>query len=97
MRHIKYFSILILLLAVSCASVKLEAPKEPIKLDVTMRLDVYQHVQKAIDAIENIVTGVGTKQTLVVSLLDSITSTAYASEFSPVVETAALNRKARYA
>ena len=30
--------------AVGCAKVQVQAPKEPIKVDITMRLDVYQHV-----------------------------------------------------
>ncbi len=34
-----------------CARVSMVAPKEAIKLDVAMRLDVYQHVVKDIDSI----------------------------------------------
>ena len=40
-----------------CASVQVKAPKEPIKMDISMRLDVYQHVAKDIDDIESIVSG----------------------------------------
>ena len=40
-------------LIVGCAHIKMEAPKEPIKLDVSMRLDVYQHVENDINQIEN--------------------------------------------
>ena len=42
-----------------CASVQVNAPKEPIKMDISMRLDVYQHVVKDIDDIESIVAGGG--------------------------------------
>jgi uncharacterized protein YdbL (DUF1318 family) len=44
-------------LSLGCARVRVEAPKDPIKLDITMRLDVYQHVQSDIDSIENLVSG----------------------------------------
>ncbi|MDP2911312.1 MAG: hypothetical protein Q8N76_03140, partial [Candidatus Omnitrophota bacterium] len=44
-----------------CARVRVEAPKDPIKLDISMRLDIYQHVAKDIDAIEGIVSGNETK------------------------------------
>src|SRR5258708_1072070 len=40
-----------------CARVSMVAPKEAIKLDVSMRLDVYQHVARDIDNIENMVSG----------------------------------------
>ena len=43
-----------------CASVQVKAPKEPIKMDISMRLDVYQHVAKDIDDIESIVGGTKT-------------------------------------
>ena len=79
---------------VGCATVKLQTPAEPIKLDVTMRLDVYQHVQKDIDAIESIVTG-GQPEGLI-SLFDALVPTAYAEDLSPEIENAALRRKARY-
>ena len=42
---------------IGCASVTVKAPKEPIKVDITMRLDIYQHVQKDIDTIENMISG----------------------------------------
>ncbi|MCX5697433.1 MAG: DUF1318 domain-containing protein [Candidatus Omnitrophica bacterium] len=84
--------------SLGCARVRVEAPKEAIKLDITMRLDVYQHVQKDIDAIEGIVSGspkadkLPQKQTL----LDNLISEAYAQEsLSPEVESAALRRKNR--
>ncbi|MDD5729736.1 MAG: hypothetical protein PHN57_01210, partial [Candidatus Omnitrophica bacterium] len=45
------------ILVLGCARVRVEAPKEPIKVDISMRLDIYQHVTKDINDIENIVTG----------------------------------------
>ena len=84
-------------LSLGCARVRVEAPKEAIKVDISMRLDIYQHVQKDIDAIEDIVTGSPSsanpsgKQ----SLLGLFMANAYAQDLSPQVEEAALRRKAR--
>ena len=81
-----------------CAKVQVQAPKDPIKVDISMRLDIYQHVEKDIDAIEGIVSGAkeapkpGDKQ----SFLDRIIPCAYAQDLSPEVEAAALRRKDRY-
>ena len=85
--------------AIGCARVSLQAPKEPIKLDISMRLDVYQHVEKDINSIEDIVSGTdkitkagADKQ----SFLRYFTGTAYAEDaLDPAVEQAALSRKAR--
>ena len=82
------------LLIVGCATLKVQAPKEPIKVDITMRLDVYQHVQKDIDTIESLVTG-APKTPEKQSLLNYFTGTAYAQELSPEVEQAALRRRDR--
>jgi len=51
------FLIIGLISCLGCARVKVEAPKEPIKVDVSMRLDIYQHVEKDIDSGESIVSG----------------------------------------
>lgn len=79
-------------LAAGCARVQVEAPKEPIKMDITMRLDVYQHVTRDIDAIESIVQG-GAKKDLAWLFV----ATAYAAELDPEVEAAALRRRDRRA
>jgi len=95
---IVYLVLAVLLLSVGCARIKVEAPKEPIKLDISMRLDIYQHVAKDIDAIEDIVSGSGEKTpgARQGSMLDILIPNAYAQEaLSPEVEQAALNRKAR--
>lgn len=82
-----------------CANVRVQAPKDPIKVDISMRLDIYQHVQKDIDAIEGIVSGTnakaapGDKQSMIVNFF---MPAAYAEEaLSPEVEQAALHRKDR--
>lgn len=39
-----------------CARVRVEAPKDPIKVDISMRLDIYQHLERTIDKIEDMVS-----------------------------------------
>lgn len=57
----------ILLLLLGCARVNIQT-KEPIKLDVKMRVDIYQHVSKDADAIEDMISGPGQEaQGMVVS------------------------------
>ncbi len=86
------------LVLVGCARVQVSAPKEPIKVDISMRLDVYQHVEQDIDDIENIVSGgdVGPGSKIDKSLLNFFVKEAYAGEgLSPEVEQAALRRRDR--
>jgi len=90
MKKISFIVMAGILLVVGCATVKVQAPKEPIKVDITMRLDVYQHVQNDIDTIENIVTGTDKG-----SFLGYFVGTAYAQDLSPEVEQAALRRRDR--
>jgi uncharacterized protein YdbL (DUF1318 family) len=82
-----------------CARVNVGGSKEPIKVDISMRLDIYQHVQNDIDSIENIVAGdkkQPAKKTGNNSFLNSLVQSAYAQEvLSPEVEQAALRRKDR--
>jgi uncharacterized protein YdbL (DUF1318 family) len=82
-----------------CAKVRIEAPKEPIKVDISMRLDVYQHVVKDIDDIENIVSGnqAEAKPKGNQSLLRYAIEEAFAEDLSPDIERAALRRKDRRA
>ncbi|MFA5996751.1 MAG: DUF1318 domain-containing protein [Candidatus Paceibacterota bacterium] len=86
----------VIFIAIGCAKVQVVAPKDPIKVDIAMRLDVYQHVEKDIDLIENIVSGkkmTGQPQ----SMLNYFVGTAYAEDALPAeVEGAAMRRKARY-
>lgn len=91
----KLFSILTLvaLFGLGCAKVQVQAPKEPIKVDISMRLDIYQHIEKDIDAIEDIVSGPASDKR---SFLDYIIENAYAQEgLSPEVEQAAMRRRDR--
>ena len=84
--------------ALGCARVTVQTPKEPIKVDISMRLDVYQHIIKDIDEIENIVSGTEEKSQSndEQSLLDYFVCSAYAQEgLSPEVEQAALRRRNR--
>jgi uncharacterized protein YdbL (DUF1318 family) len=83
--------ILAIIISLGCAKVQVQAPKEPIKVDISMRLDIYQHIEKDIDKIENIVAGKD-KQGFLVGLV----GVAFAEEsLSPEVEQAALRRKDR--
>ncbi len=95
---IVYLVLAVLLLSVGCARIKVEAPKEPIKLDISMRLDIYQHVAKDIDAIEDIVSGSGEKTpgSKQGSMLDIFVESAHAEDsFGPEVEKAAISRRDR--
>lgn len=90
--------LIMLVVFAGCARIRVEAPKEPIKLDISMRLDIYQHVAKDIDAIEDIVSGNGSKPAKGKqgSMLDLFVKDAYAQEsLSPEVEQAAYNRRDR--
>jgi len=90
--------LLVVFLGMGCASVQVKAPKEPIKVDITMRLDVYQHVTKDIDDIESLVSGKTAPKPKDGSKLNFLMANAYADEgLSPEVEEAAMSRKARYA
>ncbi|MCR4336807.1 MAG: YdbL family protein [Candidatus Omnitrophica bacterium] len=85
------FFMVVLILGLGCARVRMEAPKDPIKVDVSMRLDIYQHIEKDIDEIEDIVAGSKEDQ----SFLGFFVESAYAQDLSPEVEEAALRRKDR--
>ncbi len=85
-------------IALGCARVSVQAPKDPIKVDISMRLDIYQHIKNDIDDIENMVTGSPEKSIPKgsESFLNIFVSDAYAAEgLSEEVETAALRRKDR--
>ena len=94
-----YFTLLLVVsFALGCARMQVGGTKEPIKMDISMRLDIYQHVQKDINDIESIVSGSkeDKKSDDKHSLLAIFITEAYAQEdLSPEVERAALRRKAR--
>lgn len=82
-----------------CARIRVEAPKESIKVDISMRLDIYEHIAKDIDDIEGIVSGSGEKAKPKDnrSFLGYFTKDAFAQEgLSPEVEEAALRRRDRH-
>ncbi len=82
-----------------CARVSVQGSKEPIKLDISMRLDIYQHVKNDIDNIENMVAGSKeqAKPKDKQSFLGRFISYAYAQEgLGAEVEEAAMRRKGRY-
>ena len=81
MRELPIIFATVLVLA-GCAHITVDAPKEPIKLDVTMRLDIYQHIQNDIDDIENRVSGPSkkAKNNDKHSLLEILISNAYAED-----------------
>ncbi len=78
------------LFGMGCARVQVEAPKDPIKMDISMRLDVYQHVTKDIDQIESIVSG-----SKPMAWAEFLVQTAYAGDLDPAVEQAATRRRDR--
>lgn len=87
-----------MIFCLGCAKLSVQGSKEPIKVDISMRLDVYQHVQKDIDAIEDIVGGAPEekKSDDQQSLLGIFIGSAYAQEeLSPEIQQAALRRKDR--
>jgi uncharacterized protein YdbL (DUF1318 family) len=99
MERTAFILILCVIFSLGCARVKVGGSKEPIKLDISMRLDIYQHVAKDIDNIENIVSGAETKPVKkdTQGSLNLFISTALAQDsgLSPEVEQAALRRKDR--
>jgi len=88
------FFILFFVFINSCAKVAIQSPKEPIKIDITMRLDVYQHIMKDIEDIDNIVYQ-DKKTNNQSSLISFFIDTAYAQSVSKEVEEAALRRRDR--
>lgn len=91
MKRLCLFALCVVIFGIGCARVRVEAPKEAIKLDISMRLDIYQHVSKDIDDIENMVSGAKGKPTSMISFVEA----AYAESLSPEVEQAAINRRDR--
>jgi len=78
--------------------VRVEAPKEAFKVDISMRLDIYQHVENDIDSIENIVSGAAQKQSApgAKNFMNILVQDAYAQEgLGSDVEQAALRRRDR--
>ena len=83
-----------------CARVSIES-KKPIKVDVTMRLDIYQHVTQDVNAIEDMISSPKQKKGAASnksSFLRFGVDEAYAqeeSDYSPEVKKAIERRKTR--
>ncbi len=94
-------TVVIFVVMLGCARVRVEAPREPIKVDISMRLDIYQHVAQDINDIENMVSGGASqkgKKTNGQSSLNFGIEVAYAQEsLPPEVEKAAISRRDRRA
>lgn len=92
--------ILTSVLSIGCAQVQVKAPKDPIKVDIAMRVDVYQHVKNDIDAIEDIVSGDNKSlksEVKPISFMDILMPSAYAEEdILAQIESTALSRQTRY-
>jgi uncharacterized protein YdbL (DUF1318 family) len=96
MKIISLILILFLTLTFGCARVDVGGTEKPIKVDVTMRVDVYQHVVKEIDGIEDMVRSEEPAKTEEPqSFLNLFCSSAWAADFSPQVQEAVSGRKAR--
>ncbi len=97
MRNLSIFLLAVFVFTgIGCAQVQVKAPKDPIKVDITMRLDVYQHVKQDIDDIENIVSGKPAQGPGDEMHLNFLFTNAYAEEGLPQdVEQAAVRRRDR--
>jgi len=89
MRNVGHI-ILIFFFLSACAKVNVET-KKPIRVDINMRVDVYQHLLKDVEAIESEVYGKEKKKLNGIFSLKKV----YAAEYSSVVEEAIKRRKER--
>jgi uncharacterized protein YdbL (DUF1318 family) len=80
----------VIMLMVGCAKVNLQTT-EPLKVDINMRVDVYQHVVKDVESIEDQVYGSSQKQLNLLLHMEE----AYAEESQPELAAAIERRKAR--
>jgi uncharacterized protein YdbL (DUF1318 family) len=83
----KVFFILSAVALISCAKVNLQT-SQPLKVDINMRVDVYQHVAKDVESIQDQIYGSTPKQINAILLMNE----AYAQEYSADV-TAAIERR----
>ncbi len=83
----KVFFILLAIALISCAKVNLQT-SQPLKVDINMRVDVYQHVVKDVESIQDQIYGSTQKQMNAILFINE----AYAQEYSEDV-TAAIERR----
>jgi len=81
----------LIFMALGCARVNLQTEK-PLKVDISMRVDVYQHVAKDVASIEDQIYGAKKEQKL--NALFTM-ETAYAQDYSGEVTAAIERRKER--
>ena len=81
---------LCILMLFGCARIRVETP-EPIKLDINMRVDVYQHVVKDVESIEDQIYGGKEKQ---LNFIFEV-KTAHAADYTGDVSAAIESRKKR--
>ena len=85
-----YIFVAAMLFAYGCAKVSVEAVK-PIKVDINLRVDVYQHVEKDVESIEDQIYG---NKPIKVNFIFGLQS-LYAQEYSQDVVDAIERRKER--
>lgn len=88
----KIFSIFLIFIFLGCAKIQVET-KEPIKVDIQMRIDIYQHVVREVDSIESQIYGQDHKQMNFLFGMENV----YASDISEDVNSAIQRRKSRAA
>jgi len=86
----KVFFILSAIALISCAKVNLQT-SQPLKVDINMRVDVYQHVVKDVESIQDQIYGSTQKQINAILFMNE----AYAQEYSADVSAAVERRKGR--
>jgi uncharacterized protein YdbL (DUF1318 family) len=86
----RVFFVLSILIMFGCAKVNLQTSK-PIKVDISMRVDVYQHVAKDVESIQDQIYGKSEKQMNAILFLESV----YAEDNSSQLNSAIEARKAR--
>lgn len=85
----KIFYAIMFVVAIGCAKVNLQT-SQPLKVDINMRVDVYQHVAKDVESIQDQIYGTSQKQMNAIMFMEE----AYAQE-SSTMEEAIERRKAR--
>jgi uncharacterized protein YdbL (DUF1318 family) len=90
----KLIFVFLCLFVLGCAKLSVETAK-PIKLDISMRIDVYQHVEKDISSIEDQIYGGKDKK--LNAVFGFGIEAAYAADFSFAVLDAIERRKSRSA
>ncbi len=86
----KIFYAVIFIAILGCAKVNLQT-SQPLKVDINMRVDVYQHVAKDVESIQDQIYGSSQKQMNAIGLMEEV----YADDSSASLNEAIENRKER--